>query len=219
MKPLTLPPLSRRAPPSLYERGILVHLARRQRPQPLQTRQVPAARHAASEPVAVRPPRDQRQEAAARLLVATGNPQALVGLAQLALPDLAAVAIPTDGTPVALPAGIIPNASGYLPQLSVAMDGKALALASGDGDLRAYLAAPAASDGQLIRFAFTGGFYSMLGDLIGRVETLMPSGQPSDLARQRELYALYARWIRLSDLRINATPKGLEFVQSIELAP
>lgn len=162
-------------------------------------------------------PADGEPDLSARLLVATSNPQALVGMAQMALPALAQLSIPTDGTPVALPADTIPSSVGFVPTLSVAMNANAVALASGGGDLKTYLAAPAASDGQLMRFGFTGGFYALFGDLMGRFGAMLPAENQADLATQRELYALYAKWIKQSDLRINATPKGLEFVQSVEM--
>lgn len=163
-------------------------------------------------------PQGGNPDFAARLLVASSNTQALIGMAQLAVPELAKLTIPTDGTPVTLPAGIIPNASGFAPEMTVAVNAKALALASGGGDLGAYLDAPAATDGQLMRFAFSGAFYTLMSDLMGRFGAMLPSENQAELATQRELYALYAKWIRQADVRVNATSKGLEFKQSVELA-
>lgn len=164
-------------------------------------------------------PADGDPDVAARLLVASSNPAAIVGMAQLAVPALAQLQIPADGTPVTLPDGVIPNAAGFVPSVRVAMDAKALALASGDGDLGAYLKAPAASDGQLVRVNFSGSFYTVVADLMGRFGAMLPPENQSELATQRELYAMYAKWVRHSDVRVNATAKGLEFVQEIEIAP
>ncbi|MBN8483076.1 MAG: hypothetical protein J0L88_15930 [Xanthomonadales bacterium] len=164
-------------------------------------------------------PADGNPDLAARLLVASTNPAAIVGMAQLAVPALAQLQIPADGTAVTLPDGVIPNASGFLPSVRAAMNAKALALASGDGDLAAYLGAPAASDGQLLRINFTGAFYTLMADMMGRFATMMPAQNQADLASQRELYAMYAKWIRSADVRVNATAKGLEVVQTMELAP
>ncbi len=164
-------------------------------------------------------PADGNPDLAARLLVASSNPAAIVGMAQLAVPALAQVQIPADGTAVTLPDGVIPNASGFLPSVRVAMNTKALALASGDGDPTEFLGAPAASDGQLLRVSFSGAFYTLLADMMGRFGAMLPAQNQTDLASQRELYALYATWIRNADVRVNATAKGLEVVQTVELVP
>ncbi len=164
-------------------------------------------------------PADGNPDLAARLLVASSNPAAIVGMAQLAVPALAQLQIPADGTAVTLPDGVIPNASGFLPSLRAAMNGKALALASGDGDLSAYLEAPVASDGQLLRVNFSGALYTLLADMMGRFGAMLPQQNQAELASQRELYAIYATWIRNADVRINATTQGLEVVQSVELVP
>jgi predicted small lipoprotein YifL len=164
-------------------------------------------------------PADGNPDLAARLLVASSNPAAIVGMAQLAVPALAQLQIPTDGSAVTLPDGVIPNASGFLPSVRVAMNDKALALASGDGDLSGYLKAAAANDGQLFRASFTGAFYALLGDMLGRFGAMLPDQNQAELQSQRELYAMYATWIKQTDVRVNATAKGIEVVQTVEVAP
>ena len=164
-------------------------------------------------------PADGNPDLAARLLVASSNPAAIVGMAQLAVPELAGVQIPADGSAVTLPDGVIPNASGFVPSLRVAMNDKALALASGDGDLSGYLTAATASDGQLFRANFTGAFYALIADMMGRFGAMLPNQNQAELQSQRELYAMYATWIKQADVRVNATAKGLEIVQTTEVAP
>lgn len=163
-------------------------------------------------------PADGNPDLAARLLVASSNPAAIVGMAQLAVPELASLQVPADGSAVTLPDGVIPNASGFVPSLRVAMNDKALALASGDGDLSGYLKAATAHDGQLFRVNFSGAFYALIADMMGRFGAMLPDQNQAELQSQRDLYAMYATWIKQADVRVNATAKGLEVVQTIEVA-
>lgn len=165
-------------------------------------------------------PADGDLDFSARLLVASSNPMALVGLAQLAVPALKDFTISADGQAVTLPAGVIPNQVGYVPEVHVALNANALAIGTGEASgLSAYLIAPAASDGQLFRTAYTGEFYTALGNLMSRFSESLPEKERANVQQQQELYALYATWIRSIDLRINATPRGIVFVQDAELTP
>ncbi len=164
-------------------------------------------------------PADGEPDVAARLLVASSNPAAIVGMAQLAVPALAELKLAADGKPVKLPEGLIPDSMGYAPDVSVAMNDKALAFATGDGDLPGYLSAATASDGQLMRVNYTGAFYTLMGDLMTRFSAMLPEKDRANLEQQRELYALYAQWFKHFDIHVNATSKGLEIVQTVELAP
>lgn len=165
-------------------------------------------------------PADGAPDFSGNVLVATSNPMAIVGLAQLAVPGLKDVTIAPDGKPVTLPAGVVPNDVGFAPQVQVAVDANALAIGSGtDSNLVAYLAAPAAKDGQLLRAAYSGRFYDTIGALMTRFASMLPEKDRANVEQQQALYAMYARWIRTIDLHINATPQGLEMHQEVELNP
>ncbi len=165
-------------------------------------------------------PADGELDLAARVLVASNNPMAIVGLAQLAVPALKDFTISADGQAVTLPAGVIPNQVGYVPEVHVALNANALAIGTGDAaGLGAFLSAPAAADGQLFRTAYTGEFYSALGNLMSRFSEALPEKERATMQQQQALYALYATWIRSIDLRINATPRGIVLVQDAELTP
>lgn len=164
-------------------------------------------------------PTDGQPDVAGQVLIASSNPMAIVGLAQMAVPALQGFGIKPDGQPVALPAGVIPNDVGFVPEIRVAMNDKALAFSTGaDSDLSSYLTAPVATDGQLLRAAYSGKLYTILGDLTDRFSAMLPEKDRANLEQQKELYAVYARWIKHADLRINATPKGIEMVQDIQMA-
>ncbi len=165
-------------------------------------------------------PADGAPDFSGNVLVATANPMAIIGMAQLAVPALKDFAITPDGQPVALPAGVIPNEVGFAPQVHVAVDADALAIGSGpDSNLSAYLAAPAASDGQLLRTAYSGKFYDTIATMMTRFSSMLPEKERASIDQQQALYAMYSRWFDTIDLRVNATPRGLEMHQVVELNP
>ncbi|MEO8012093.1 MAG: hypothetical protein ABI650_10650 [Dokdonella sp.] len=165
-------------------------------------------------------PADGELDFSAKVLLASNNPMAMVGLAQLAVPALKDFAISADGKAVTLPAGVIPNQVGFVPEVHVALNANALAIGTGDAaGLSSYLVAQTAADGQLFRTSYSGEFYLALGNLMSRFSESLPEKERVSLQQQQELYALYASWIRNIDLRINATPKGIVFAQDAELTP
>lgn len=165
-------------------------------------------------------PADGSPDFSGNLLIATSNPMAIIGLAQLAVPALAELKISADSKPVTLPAGLIPNEVGFTPEVQVAVSANALAIGTGvHSDLSAYLAAPAATDGQLLRTAYSGKFYETMGAMMMRFSAMLPEKERAGIEQQQQLYAMYARWIGNIDLRINATPKGIEMLQTVELHP
>jgi len=165
-------------------------------------------------------PADGSPDFSGNVLVATSNPMAIIGLVQLAVPALAEFKINADSKPVTLPAGVIPNEVGFAPEVQVAVSANALAIGTGaNSDLSAYLAAPAANDGQLLRTAYSGKFYETMGAMMMRFSAMLPEKERAGIEQQQELYAMYARWIGIIDLRINATPKGIQMLQTVELNP
>lgn len=159
-------------------------------------------------------------DASAAILVGTSNPMGLIGMAQLAIPGLSDFRLALDGKAVDLPAGIIPTEVGYAPPMQIAANDAALAVSLGGGiDLSAFVGAPAAADGQLLHAAYTGTFYEVLGTMLTRFSTMLPDKQRTDLETQTALYRLYAQWIKSIDIRVNATPKGIELIQDAQLNP
>ncbi|MEO7014091.1 MAG: hypothetical protein ABI127_07240 [Dokdonella sp.] len=153
-------------------------------------------------------------------LIGSSDPASVIGMAQLVIPGLRDFKLTLDGKAVDLPAGIIPTEVGYAPQMQIAANTTAMAIGTGDGiDLSTLLTAPAASDGQLMRAAYTGAFYEFLSSMMTRFSAMMPEKQKADLEMQTALYKLYASWIQSIDIRINATPKGIEMIQDTRLNP
>lgn len=163
-------------------------------------------------------PTDGNPDVSAAVLIGSSNPMAMIGMAQMAVPALSDFKLALDGKPVDLPPGIIPTQTGYAPVMRIAANESAVALGIGDTiDLAGFLGASAASDGQLLHASYSGKFYDVLGALLTRFSAVLPAPQSADMEQQKALYAIYARWIRKVDIRVNATPKGIEMLQKIEL--
>ena len=159
-------------------------------------------------------------DASLAILIGNSNPMGMIGMAQLMVPRLRDFKLTLDGKAVDLPAGVIPTEVGYAPPMQIAANDTAVAVSQGAGiDLAAFLTAPAADDGQLIRMGFTGAFYDLLIAVTTRYSPMLPDTQQADLEMQRSLYKLYARWFQSIDIRINATPKGIEMIQDTHLNP
>lgn len=157
---------------------------------------------------------------AAKLLVASGDPATLVSMAQLAVPALRDVQIRPDGTPVDL--ALPPEAAGFVEFAQAAMVPQALGIAFGTGsaggDLGSWIAEPAATDAQLLSFRYSARLYGLIGDATKRFAEAMPEEQRAMMDGQVRMYALYEQWFKHFDQRVQATPKGLVFVQDVELA-
>ena len=159
-------------------------------------------------------------DASAAVLIGSSNPMGMIGMAQLVVPSLRDFKLALDGKAVDLPAGIIPTEVGFAPPMQIAANDTAVAIGMGKQiDLGAFLAAPAAKDGQLLRAAYTGEFYNTLSMMMTRFSSAMPAQQRTDLEAQTAMYKLYARWINSIDIRINATSKGIEMIEDAKLNP
>ncbi len=165
-------------------------------------------------------PESGTPDASAAILIGSSNPMSMIGMAQLLVPGLRDFKLTLDGKAVDLPSGVIPTEVGYAPPMQIAANDTAMAISTGSGiDLSAFLIAPAAADGQLIRATYTGALYDLIGTMLTRFSAVMPEKQQADLEMQTALYKLYARWFQSVDIHINATPKGIEMIQDTRLNP
>jgi hypothetical protein len=165
-------------------------------------------------------PAQGNPDVAAAILIGSSDPTVMISMAQAFVPALTGFKLNLDGKPVDLPAGIIPNGAGFEPAMQIAANDSAVAISIGagvsPGDV---LKAPAAADGQLSRFAYSGKFYDLLGSIMTRYSSMMPDKQSAELDQQKALYAIYARLIKSVDIHVNATEKGIEVTQNVELNP
>jgi hypothetical protein len=152
-----------------------------------------------------------------RLLIATENPVAALAMAQLALPALQKLKVAADGKPVELPVEALPPGT---PRIAIAMSDKAIALATGDGEaatLGDYLKAPPAAAAMFVRVHFSGALYGWMARTFDTLQAAMPADKSAAFGQQKELFALYERWIRAVDFSLTAAPTGIVMQQSIEM--
>lgn len=164
-------------------------------------------------PASVAPATAPMPQIGARLLVASDNPAGLFGMVKMAVPGLRDFRLAADGKPVALPSGDVPGANG---PLYAAMDARALALGNGVdamAALPAYLDAPGGDGAALLRMSFDGKFYTALATLMEHLAAAQQApttpAQRAQLERQRQLFAMYAQWIRRGDARLELNADGL----------
>jgi len=156
-------------------------------------------------------------DVAGKLLLATNNPMAALGMAQLALPQLQKVKISADGKPVALPADLLPPGT---PPITAAMSDKAIAFATGADDiasLGAWLAAPAATTPVFMRMHFSGVVYGWMARSFEAMKQSMPAEKQSQFQLQTQMFGMYEKWLGSSDFTLTATPTGIRMQQTIEL--
>jgi hypothetical protein len=156
-------------------------------------------------------------DVAGKLLLATNNPMAALGMAQLALPELQKIKISADGKPVALPADLLPPGA---PPITAAMSDKAIAFATGADDiasLGAWLAAPAATTPVFMRMHFSGVVYGWMARSFEAMKQSMPAEKQSQFQLQTQMFGMYEKWLRSSDFTLTATPTGVRMQQTIEL--
>ncbi len=156
-------------------------------------------------------------DVAGKLLLATSNPMAALGMAQLALPELQKVKISADGKPVALPAELLPPGS---PQVTIAMSDKAIAFATGADDIASigtWLAAPAATTPVFMRMHFSGVVYGWMARSFEAMKQALPADKQSQFQLQTQMFGMYEKWLRSSDFTLTATPTGVQMQQTIEL--
>jgi len=154
---------------------------------------------------------------AGKLLLATTNPMAAMGMAQLALAPLQKIKIQPDGKAVALPADLLPVKT---PPMAIAMSDKAIALATGDTEiaaLPAFLAAPAAASPMFLRMHFSGVVYGWMARAFEKMKAALPAESQKTFDQQIVLFGMYEKWLRTNEVTLTATPTGIVFRQTIEL--
>lgn len=151
-----------------------------------------------------------------KLIVALTNPAGAVAMAQLALPSLKDVKLLPDGKPVALPADMAPAP---VPPLFIAMNDQAIALSAGSGEeatLSAFLTAPAAAEPVFLRMRFTGAMYARLGGVFDAMGPLIPQEQRADIETQKQMFALYEKWIDHAEFTMTARNDGVSLLETVE---
>jgi hypothetical protein len=153
------------------------------------------------------------------LLIGSNNPTFLVNLAQISTPALAQLKLEPNAQPVAIPAGALPGAPADL-EFNAALSAHAFGVSVGKDEaagLGSAVAAAPGAPGTLLEMSMSGAMYKVLGDSLGRFSDKIPDQQRSQIEGSRQLYALYAQWIKRVDMRTSLTADGIDLVETVEV--
>lgn len=162
-----------------------------------------------------------------KLLVASNNPSFLIGLAQMAMPQLANLVVKADGQPIEISTKGMPIPAGMpVPALHVAMTDKALAFSFGEGEsttLADYVKAAPGTPGDWVSSSISGDIYTLQGEFMERMNKLMPADPGMDqelaMASTTQLYAFYASIFNRLEGKVSVSAKGIEIEQNVEMKP
>jgi len=100
------------------------------------------------------------------------------------------------------------------------MNDRALALSAGAGEeagLGAFLTAPAAAEPMFLRMQFTGAMYGHLGSMFDAMAPLIPAEQRADIDAQKQLFALYEKWLERIEVTMTANDGGVALRETVEM--
>ncbi|HET9835725.1 MAG TPA: hypothetical protein VFP88_05210, partial [Rhodanobacteraceae bacterium] len=162
-------------------------------------------------------------QVAARLQVASTNPDALLQLAQKNLPQLAITQVKADGKPIAitLPPQL-QSLSGGASQGWIAADEHSIGIAIGTGEdakLASMLGADAGDGSALMRMHFDGKLYGIFADFSDSLVSKMPPAMQPQLKQQGAMMRFYAKWLRSMDAKVTLDDEGLHVQGEATLAP
>ena len=160
---------------------------------------------------------------AARLQVASTDPNTLLQEAQKNLPQLALTPVKADGKPIAitLPPQL-QSLAGGASQGWIAADPHSIGVAIGTGEdarLAGMLTADAGDGSALMRTHFDGKLYGIFADFSDSLTARMPPAMQPQLQQQSAMMRLYARWLRSVDAKLTLDDEGLHLQGDITLAP
>lgn len=153
-------------------------------------------------------------DVAGKFFIGTSNPLVAIGMAQLALPQLKDLKIAADGKPVALPAGLAPNA----PPMTVAVSDKAIAMATGKGEdanIGEFLAAAPAATPVFMRVYFSGAVYG----LMARYGDVLKLHQGKSAIDQTKLLSMYEKMLRTIEFTFEANANGVAMHETVDTNP
>lgn len=157
-------------------------------------------------------------EVSAYVTLGSSSPLMLWGLAQQGVPALAQVQLTADGQIVALPADAVPSPIPM--EFKAVMTDKSLGVATkdiADADFTAAATVPASADGTVLRYGFSGAFFSLLADQIPAPEADMDEAAAKEAERGRQIIKGMGDKINQMEVRMQLTARGIEFVQENSL--
>ncbi|MBL8246723.1 MAG: hypothetical protein JNL89_21165 [Rhodanobacteraceae bacterium] len=168
--------------------------------------------------ISIDPATEMPTALSAYLTLGSPSPMMLWGFAQQGVPALAQLTISTDGKIVALPADAIPAPIPL--EFKALMTPKSLGVATQDIDDASFSAAaavPDAADGTVLRYGFSGKFFTLLADSMPAPGPEMEEKEAKEMERGRELIRSMGKSVKAMDVRMQLTARGIEFVQTNSL--
>ena len=148
----------------------------------------------------------------------SSSPLMLWGLAQQGVPALAQIQLAADGKIVALPADALPMPIPL--EFKAVMTDKSIGVATKDIDDASFTAAatvPAAADGTILRYGFSGDFFKLIAEQVPAPTPEMDEKAAKDAERGRKIIQGMGEKIDHMDVRAQLTARGIEFVQTNSL--
>ena len=103
-----------------------------------------------------------------------------------------------------------------------AMSDKAIAIGAGAGEdasLGAFLKAAPANEAVFLRMSFSGKLYALIAQSAEKMKAMLPADQKAQWDQQKNLFAMYEKWLRRGEISFIANKNGIAVRETIELNP
>ncbi len=157
-------------------------------------------------------------ELSAFMTLGSASPLMLWGLAQQGVPALAQVQLATDGKIVALPADALPMPIPL--EFKAVMTEKSIGIATtdiADAEFTAAATVPAAADGTVLMYGFSGEFFGLIGEQIPAAGPEVGEKEAKEIENGRQILKGMSTKVDQMTVRIQLTARGIEFVQENSL--
>jgi hypothetical protein len=154
----------------------------------------------------------------AYVTIGSSSPLMLWGLAQQGVPPLAQVQLATDGKIVALPTDGLPMPIPL--EFKALMTDKSIGIATtdiADADFTAAATVPAAGDGTVLMYGFSGEFFGLIGEQIPAAGPEVSEKEAREIEQGRQILTGMAAKVDHMNVRVQLTARGIEFVQENSL--
>ncbi|GMU43476.1 MAG: hypothetical protein IT479_00740 [Xanthomonadales bacterium] len=154
----------------------------------------------------------------AYMTIGSSSPLMLWGFAQQGVPALAQLTLSTDGKIVSLPADAFPMPIPL--ELKAVMTAKSLGVATrdiADASFSAAADVPASGDGTVLRYGFSGRFFKLMADNMPAADAGMEEQERREMERGVAIIRAMGDSVKMMDVRMQLTARGIEMVQSNEL--
>jgi hypothetical protein len=157
---------------------------------------------------------------AGALVIGSANPQSLLAMAAMAVPQVSTLDLKPDGSVKPLDLDAVPNLPVRVPAW-ISMTPQMLGLGFGagaDARLPDYMQSDADRQPLLV-LGYSGRLYQIIGETMQRAAAELPDpAARAEMEQQAVLMRdVYAAWIERADMRIEFTEHGIEMLQDMDM--